>query len=764
MSRKISELVGADDILLVEEFSSDGLIATLAEAYHSQWKREKISQGWCFAETLDTQLKRHPFLCSYLKLSETAKIQFFDSAVESFSVKKSKRINGRGDSLNSKAVISNSEPSSKKLLSKILQLSNSNTAEITAFWKSHDEKAWKSNLEAYYQFGRLFLTKAEPLLAYDVFNEGLKAAHLSQNNTKQNQGWNIKIAQQQALALAESGAIEEAKKILHGLMPFGGRLERELDSETLGLLGRIYKHLGLSDELADKSKAEYFVKSYDYYYKGFQNAISQSSFEDAYYSGINAATVALFCGKRKVSSELAGEVIFICNKLLQNSESEQCATSYWLLGSLAEAQLLQCNLQEANVNYHRAFHLMKDDIRAQISMYNQAKSICRALKINSKSLDSLFRVPTILCFSVKLSEAIDIDNQDIENLVLEKIQQQIEKYDRIIAYASAKNAYEVLFLETVIRKGGEVNITLPFDTATVKKECFSGEENEGWLQRFDNLITSAASVKILSQYDVNSIDSVNDFTQRFVNGQAQIRAELFKVHIEQMTVSVGDNAEHEILICSEDGIGHDNSLSCSTTGGGEQSSITSYCKQVNQSEVTYYSYLPLIFADVEGYSQLNDCQLVIFSTVFWSKVEDVLSRFKSHILNARTQGDGLFAVFDSLEVAALFANKLKSIVNDTDWTDFGLPEKLAIRISLDAGPCCSFVDPVTGKLDFCGHYVNRAARIEPITPPGHIYASETFVAIARAENIGLFCFSYAGQITLPKNHGIIPVYHMYSRQ
>jgi len=32
-------------------------------------------------------------------------------------------------------------------------------------------------------------------------------------------------------------------------------------------------------------------------------------------------------------------------------------------------------------------------------------------------------------------------------------------------------------------------------------------------------------------------------------------------------------------------------------------------------------------------------------------------------------------------------------------------------------------------------HVSRAARIEPITPPGQVYASQAFAALAAAENV-----------------------------
>jgi len=54
--------------------------------------------------------------------------------------------------------------------------------------------------------------------------------------------------------------------------------------------------------------------------------------------------------------------------------------------------------------------------------------------------------------------------------------------------------------------------------------------------------------------------------------------------------------------------------------------------------------------------------------------------------------------------------------------------------------------------------VNRAARIEPITPPGQVYASEAFAAMATAQRVTSFGFNSAGQTPMTKGYGTFPMY------
>jgi class 3 adenylate cyclase len=99
-------------------------------------------------------------------------------------------------------------------------------------------------------------------------------------------------------------------------------------------------------------------------------------------------------------------------------------------------------------------------------------------------------------------------------------------------------------------------------------------------------------------------------------------------------------------------------------------------------------------------------------------------------------------------------------VTTTRWERHGLPSGLSLRIALHAAPVYEFTDPVTGKRSYSGTHVSRAARIEPITPPGQVYASEPFAAMAAAHRVTLFDFDYAGLTPMAKGYGTFPTYHV----
>ena len=125
-----------------------------------------------------------------------------------------------------------------------------------------------------------------------------------------------------------------------------------------------------------------------------------------------------------------------------------------------------------------------------------------------------------------------------------------------------------------------------------------------------------------------------------------------------------------------------------------------------------------------------------------------------------TWGDGLFFVFDTVEEAGSFALELRDLVMGRNWAEKGLDEETSIRIALHAGPVLRCEDPILKATNYTGYHVNMAARLEPITPPGQVYATEQFAALASFRGAVGFACDYAGQMPFPKGFGAYPIFHV----
>lgn len=82
---------------------------------------------------------------------------------------------------------------------------------------------------------------------------------------------------------------------------------------------------------------------------------------------------------------------------------------------------------------------------------------------------------------------------------------------------------------------------------------------------------------------------------------------------------------------------------------------------------------------------------------------------------------------------------------------------------MHAGTVYQIHDPVIGQWSYIGSHVTRAARIEPNTPPGEVYASRTFAALAAAEEIAEFACEFVGEIEFAKGYGRFPAYRLARR-
>ena len=124
------------------------------------------------------------------------------------------------------------------------------------------------------------LGQGEPLLAYNATDRGL-------------QRWpgQVRLSQLQALALARSGDLERASAILTTLTQSGVD-----DAETLGVLARTHKDLGM--RAGDPGqRAAHLESAFMLYRRAYAASVALGASASAYYTGINAATVAVLRGE-----------------------------------------------------------------------------------------------------------------------------------------------------------------------------------------------------------------------------------------------------------------------------------------------------------------------------------------------------------------------------------------------------------------------------------------------------------------------------------
>ena len=154
-------------------------------------------------------------------------------------------------------------------------------------------------------------------------------------------------------------------------------------------------------------------------------------------------------------------------------------------------------------------------------------------------------------------------------------------------------------------------------------------------------------------------------------------------------------------------------------------------KRKNQTSI-----VTILFADIKGYSKLDMRQkLVLRENVEVSAHQAIIDGIgHESIKYYNSWGDAYMILFSSVESGIYAAVALRdNFVSRLDLNKLGLPKDLSIRCSLHAGDVLikNIESPIHGKkkLSVIGKNVDLTARIEPVTPPGRIWATEQVVRL-----------------------------------
>ncbi len=167
----------------------------------------------------------------------------------------------------------------------------------------------------------------------------------------------------------------------------------------------------------------------------------------------------------------------------------------------------------------------------------------------------------------------------------------------------------------------------------------------------------------------------------------------------------------------------------------------------------------MLFADVVGFSKLQEESAPAFFFDFLGRVAQEIKASFIAPVSCNTWGDGLFIVYDEAAPAVEFALRMRDAIACTNWQAMGLPS-LTARIAMHTGPVFQAFDPVIQRINHFGSHVTRAARIEPVTAAGCVYITEQTAALLICDGGNQYACDYLGKITLAKGYGTSTLYRV----
>jgi len=672
----------------------------------------------------------------------------------------------------------------------------------TAMPRSQDE--WE-------RAARALLDEGQNFLAHDVCREGLRAYPNSP-----------KLAIFGAIALSQTGAVDEARRLLQPLLdvilidegPFR-RLQASLKGAIDTLNGRdAERSLAAVAELAEaidlvrgkKLVANADAETYNSLARVFREAWLSSGrrrdlehcrdlFLRAFHSstnprdGIEAAVMSLLLGDRIQATRLAAKV----NDILSVAEIDPAQNAddrFRLLATLGLAQLVVGQTEAAVGTFQWARALEGVHYGRVVSALKQMDLLRQGGIAVPAELEDIIKPPTVVVFT---GHALDRPGEGphfppgLEAAVRAEIAQQLEELDAQIGYSMAACGSDLLFIEAMLERGAEVNVVMPFalDDFIADQVRYGGPR---WEMRFRNALKLAASVTYATEERYLGHDMLYRFANQCLHGLATLRSNFLKTTPYLLALwdmmpgslvgGAGDFIDQwedisRLRIIDLDGLlqqqpellGPDGPALPNLDFGGDD--------EEEQGRVIR----SMLFCDIAGYSKLKEEHIPAFLE-FLERLKAGMAAAGVEPTSINTWGDAIFAVMDKATPMAEYALTMQEAVTrlGEEMRD-KLPNPLNLRISLHAGPVFEAIDPICGRKNFYGSHINRAARLEPVTVIGHVYATQQFVAVLTAEQSALrseavnngeefvenFLCEYVGVLSLAKDFGKQTVYHLRRR-
>lgn len=618
--------------------------------------------------------------------------------------------------------------------------------DLIRLWEARsDDDAIGANW--YLDLGVRALAFGHPSFAYDILAYGLRF-HPD----------DAELNYRAALALARAGSFRAAMERVDRLLGLIGA-GHERYEDTLSLAGRLAKdrYQRLTEPGARRVAAQESAARY----------ASAYGISDDYFPGINAATMNVLGGDAIKGRELADSVLASCVAL-----EPQAAGDYWLAATLGEACLLLDRSADAARWYAEATRLAGERVGDIASMRRQVRLLSEVIDVHRDVLQAL-DIPKVVAFSGHMIDAPGSTRRrfppELESRVRARIREALERHGADFGYASAACGADIIFLEEMLARGGEIHVTLPFkrDEFILTSVEFAGA---GWTRRFEDVLARATAVTYATSEGYLGDDVLFQYTGDLVNGMALLRAEQMATEPIMLAVleAGGDTKPGgtEDTISRWRASGKPAEIIDLANVRTNTDSATRATERAAHADAAAPAAHPrreiraMLFADVVGFSKLREEAAPSFFVEFLGQVADVIKHSTPRPASCNTWGDGLFIVFDSVTGAADFSLRLRDMVVRNDWGRVGLPPDTNIRIALHAGPVYRAHDPIIEKDNYFGSHVNRAARIEPVTAPGSVFVSEQTACLLAARGIEAFACDYLGVMDFAKKFGSGALYRL----
>lgn len=561
------------------------------------------------------------------------------------------------------------------------------------------------------------LGRGDLIAAYDIANAALETGDTAPG-----------LQHKRLLALARMGdtrrALAEADRL--------GLAERG-DEDGAALRARLLKDLAF--ELMPAERPQALIQARDAY-------VRAHDLNGGYYSAINAATLSLLAGEPAAAERLAATVLA--------DPRVADPRDYYAAATAAEAYLLIGRSADAAKALDRAL-ACSPDAAMRASTLRQLLLLAPALPdpAGARTLAERLRPPPVLYYAGNLFCAAPA----AEGRMRREVDAALDELGIMSGFGALAAGADIVIAEALLARGAELNVVLPFareDFVAASVRPFG----EAWLPRFEACLAAAASVAQASDAGFTGDPRQFVYGNELAMGLACLRANHLctqAVHLALWdggaTLGAGGAAE---TLATWRATGR--AARVIDTGPIDRGARMALRGAAEADGVTRESRA-IIFTDYAGFSRLDEQALPTFWREVMGRIGAVLDDAGEEVLFRNTWGDALYAVLAHPAAAAEIALGLQEALSTLDPVAVGLPTGGGMRIALHFGPLYRAEDPVTGGIGYFGTEVTQTARIEPITPIGQVFTTQSFAAFLAVTADRRYATSYVGTVVLAKQFG-----------
>jgi class 3 adenylate cyclase len=536
------------------------------------------------------------------------------------------------------------------------------------------------------------------------------------------------------LAMARMGETEQAMRLYQ---QSGLSTADDVDSQSLG--ARLLKDQALQSGASNaglKRAAQAYAEAHQR---------SQDPFP-----AINAATLNCLAGDQKLASHFA--------QVALAASSVAIPTDYYGAATRAEALAILGREDEALESIELALSLPGANVGARSTTLRQFELLAKHRSTGHRLLPIISRLtpPAVVMFSGHIFRA----DPKSEAALATAIDAQLDALNIGFGYGALAAGADILIAERLLARGSTLNLVFPFreDDFIASSVLPAGNQ---WLKRYYAVREQAAGISFATLADYVHDPAQFGYGATVAMGMARLRALHLGTRAVQLAIWDGKQKN------SAAGTGHDVDQWRSTGGTTFTISADGLDRSIaytdSEDAPPGRCLKAFLFADFPGFTRISEGKLPLFWSRVMAVAGSVLASRSGALDFTNSWGDAVFAVFNTAEAAAEAGLALQAALLSISPTELGLDRPTQMRVSLHFGPVYFGNDPITNRDAFYGTEISRAARVEALTPPGSVYASEPLAAVLANTAPDKFSATYVGKIDLPKDFGQYPLYALRRR-